>query len=62
MLFDETVDMELASIEEELAQQEPAKRQRKRAGRQALPPELARIEHRHEPESCQCGQCGGALV
>jgi transposase len=62
MLFDETVDMDLAAIEEELEVQTPAKRQRKRAGRQPLPPELPRIEHRHEPESCQCGQCGAGLV
>jgi transposase/nucleoside-diphosphate-sugar epimerase len=33
-----------------------------RAGRQALPPELPRVEQRHEPESCQCGQCGKDLV
>jgi len=62
MLFDETVDMDLAAIEEELAVQAPAKPARKRAGRQALPPELPRIEHRHEPESCQCGQCGADMV
>lgn len=62
LLFDETVDMDLAAIEEELESETPAKRQRKRAGRQPLPPELPRIEHRHEPESCQCGQCGADLV
>ncbi len=62
LLFEETVDMDLAAIEEELDTQAPAKRQRKGAGRQALPPELPRIEHRHEPESCQCGQCGADLV
>lgn len=62
LLFDETVDMDLAAIDEELEGQAPAKRQRKRAGRQPLPPELPRIEHRHEPESCQCGKCGAALV
>ena len=62
MLFDETVDIDLAAIEEELEGQAPAKRQRKRAGRQPLPPELPRIEHRHEPESCQCGQCGADLI
>jgi transposase len=61
MLFDETVDMDLAAIEEELHVQAP-KQARKRAGRQALPAELPRIEHRHEPESCQCGQCGADLV
>jgi transposase len=62
LLFEETVDTDLAAIEEELEGQAPAKRQRRRAGRQALPPELPRIEHRHEPESCQCGQCGSELV
>ena len=62
LLFEETVDMDLAAIEEELESQAPAKRKRKRAGRQPLPPELPRIEHRHEPDSCQCGQCGAALV
>jgi transposase len=62
MLFDETVDMDLAAIEEELEAQAPAGRKRQRAGRQPLPAQLERIEHRHEPESCQCGQCGGDLV
>jgi transposase len=62
LLFDETVDMDLAAIDEELEAQAPVKRQRKRAGRQPLPTHLERIEHRHEPESCQCGQCGADLV
>lgn len=62
LLFDETVDMDLAAIDEELRSQAPTKPARKRAGRQPLPPELPRIEHRHEPASCQCGQCGAALV
>lgn len=62
LLLEETVDMDLAAIEEELESQSPAQRKRKRAGRQPLPPELLRIEHRHEPDSCQCGQCGAALV
>lgn len=62
MLFEETVDMDLAAIEEELEDQAPVKRQRKRAGRKPLPAELPRIEHRHEPASCQCGQCGADLV
>jgi transposase len=62
LLFDETVDMDLAAIDEELRSQAPAKPPRKRAGRQPLPPELPRIEHRHEPASCQCGQCGADLV
>jgi transposase len=62
MLFDETVDMDLAAIDEELRSQAATKPPRKRAGRQPLPPELPRIEHRHEPASCQCGQCGADLV
>lgn len=62
LLFEETVDTDLAAIEAELEGQAPAKRQRKRAGRQPLPPELPRVEHRHEPESCQCGRCGADLV
>lgn len=62
LLFEETVDMDLAAIEEELEGQAPAKRQRQRAGRQPLPPELPRIEHRHEPAACQCGQCGADLI
>ena len=62
LLFEETVDMDVAAIEEELETQAPVKRQRKRAGRQPLPPHLERIDHRHEPQSCQCGQCGADLV
>jgi transposase len=62
LLFDETVDMDLAAIDEELRSQAPTKPPRQRAGRQPLPPELPRIEHRHEPASCQCGHCGAALV
>jgi transposase len=38
------------------------KAKRPRAGRGALPDHLPRIEHRHEPESCTCGQCGRKLV
>jgi transposase len=51
LLFEETVDMDLAAIDEELEAQAPAKRQRKRAGRQPLPAHLERIEHHHEPAS-----------
>lgn len=67
-LFEETIDADLAAIHAELAAQEDgangttSKRQRSRAGRQPLPPELPRVEHRHEPESCQCNNCGQALV
>lgn len=51
---------------EQLAEAKPCatvvKPKRPRAGRQPLPAHLPRIEHRHEPESCQCGQCGNNLV
>lgn len=70
-LFDETLASDLAAAEARLQQQQaeldaiasktkrPA---RERAGRQALPAHLPRIEHRHEPDSCACGQCGQGLV
>jgi len=64
-LFIESSDEDGAAIVAELEQQQaPAAtpRQHKRAGRNPLPPELPRIEHRHEPESCTCGDCGRALV
>jgi transposase len=68
-LFAETLATDIAAIEgelEQLAEAEPcatvAKPKRPRAGRQPLPEHLPRIEHRHEPESCSCGQCGNALV
>jgi len=61
-LFEEAVDVDLAAIEQELENQTSVKPASKRAGRKALPPELPRIEHRHEPESCACGQCGANLV
>ena len=60
----------MAAVEAELAKQaalvtiEPAlpRALRARAGRQPLPEHLPRIEHRHEPESCTCGQCGNDLI
>jgi transposase len=69
-LFQETLASDVAAAEAELAKrqveagssQESAPRQRERAGRQALPDHLPRIEHRHEPESCRCGKCGSDLV
>ncbi len=68
-LFQETLASDIAAAEVELRKQnegsEPAgetKKPRERAGRQSLPEHLPRIEHRHEPESCTCGQCGKDLV
>ena len=63
-LFVDCRDEDGAAIVAELAQQEAAKppRQYKRTGRNPLPPELPRIEHRHEPASCTCGECGADLM
>jgi transposase len=62
-LFQETWDIDLEAIGTEVEQlQAPAQREHKPTGRKALLPELPRIEHRHEPESCTCGQCGSGLV
>jgi transposase len=69
-LFQETWASDLAAAEAELAKQaalvttEPVlpRAPRQRAGRQPLPDHLPRIEHRHEPESCTCGQCGNDLT
>ena len=72
-LFDETLAADLAACEARLAEERqaaemgphqplPEKPKRERAGRQPLPAQLPRVEHRHEPETCTCGQCGQALV
>jgi len=68
-VFEEDWNTDLAAIEaevEELADVRPCttvvKPKRPRAGRQPLPDHLPRIEHRHEPESCTCGQCGKDLI
>jgi transposase len=65
-LFQETWNVDLAAMEAELdavakqAQVKPAKP--RPTGRQPLPAHLPRIEHRHDPESCNCSQCGNALI
>ena len=65
-LFQETWDTDLAAVEAEVEQlgRAPAAKAPRRAhpGRQALPDHLLRIEYRHEPDSCACGQCGSALT
>lgn len=71
-LFQETLASDIAAAQAELARKqaeaaatsEPQvpRTPRQRAGRQPLPDHLPRIEHRHEPISCTCGQCGTALV
>jgi transposase len=67
-LFREDVETDLAAIEAELESLKAMPRsivavpRSSRRGRQPLPDHLLRIEHRHEPQSCTCGQCGGALT
>jgi transposase len=63
-LFEDDADQDLAAVQAEL-DSDPAASSRKprtRAGRQPLPEHLERVEVRHEPESCTCGQCQSALV
>ena len=65
-LFAETVLIDQAAIEAEIERLanpiQPTRSSRVRAGRQPLPDHLPRIEHRYEPETCQCGRCGQDLV
>ena len=66
-MYEEDWETDRSVIEAELEQladnqQDESETKRPRAGRQPLPDHLPRIEHRHEPESCQCGQCGEDLV
>jgi transposase len=62
-LFEDNLAEDIAAIEAELSP--PADSQpkpRARAGRKPLPEHLPREIHVHEPDSCQCGQCGANLV
>jgi transposase len=65
-LFEETLAEDIAAVEAQLAavtsSATPSPRPRARSAREALPAHLPRIEHRHEPASCTCKACGGALV
>lgn len=62
-LFEDDLAQDIAAVEAELST--PAgspPKPRSRAGRQPLPDHLPREIHVHEPDSCQCGQCGAALT
>ncbi len=69
-LFEETIAADIAAIEVEMekrkAQALPADEGKKKAprarGRQALPADLPRVDIHHDVDSCNCGQCGKALV
>ena len=63
-LFEESWNTDTSALEAEVEQSGSSTQQpkRERAGRQPLPDHLPRIEHRHEPESSTCGQCGKDMV
>ena len=61
-LFDEDIMQDIAAVESELKLPPSATKERARAGRQALPEHLERVEVRHEPESCTCPACQSNLV
>ena len=68
-LFEETMAADIAAVEAELeALQSPAADERvmghprQAPKRRPLPEDLERVETRHEPSTCTCGQCGGELV
>ncbi len=57
-LLDEAIDGDLAAIEIELEELEPARKRRHEQPKRApLPPHLPRVDVRHEPHNtvCQCG-------
>ena len=57
-LFEESWSTDASAQAAEAEQLSPAGKpaRRERAGRQPLPEHLPRIEHRHEPDACTCGQ------
>ena len=62
-LFEEAMAADLAAVEVQLqALQSPTAPRPRPPKRAPLPAELPRVETRHEPASCTCAQCGGALV
>ena len=65
-LLDETIDADIAAIEEELEQLAPSTKTnpeiRQQPKRAALPPELPRVEMHHEPDSTSCTTPGSRDV
>ena len=72
-LWEEALETEIAAVETELEavlaesaavkapESAPKSTPRRHPGRMKLPDTLPRVEVRHDPESCTCGQCGGLL-
>ena len=67
-LFGETLDADLAEVTVQIetttdnTDTETKPPRNKHPGRKPLPPELPRVEHRHDPDSCSCGKCGKDMV
>lgn len=63
-LFDECCTADVEAMETELEQLTSAavSTKKKPTGRKPLPSDLPRIEYRHEPALCSCGECGQDLV
>ena len=61
-LFEDDLAQDVAAVEAELKLPATPTAPRSRAGRQALPEHLERVEVRHEPESCTCPACQANLV
>lgn len=61
-LFEDDIVQDVAAVEAELKLPPAPATPRSRAGRQALPEHLERVEVRHEPESCTCSACQANLV
>jgi hypothetical protein len=55
-LIEETIDTDLAALALQIEQRAPSKGKgdKQQPKRAALPPELPRTEHRHEPDSTTC--------
>lgn len=67
VLFDEAMAADIAAVEAELEELQRSDapvqpRPRTAPKRRPLPPELPRVDVRHEPDSCSCKDCGAALV
>ena len=62
-LWDAALSEDLAATKSAVEAVSPPRVERERAQpkRQPLPADLPRVVERIEPESCTCGQCGGAL-
>ncbi len=61
-LFEDDIVQDIAAVESELKLPATPASPRTRAGRQTLPEHLARVEVRHEPESCTCAICQSELI